>query len=96
MAQEHNPELARIFGENVVQARLQADLSQEQLGFAAGLHRTEIGMLERGVRIARIDTVIKLAGALSIAPGDLLKGMAWTPGGPRTGVFRFRSDPGRP
>ena len=62
--------------------------SQEEVGFRAGLHRTEIGQLERGHRLARIDTVVKLAGALSIAPGDLLAGMKWTPGGvARPGKF---------
>jgi len=43
------------------------------------LHRTEIGQLERGIRIPRMDTVVKLAGALEVPPGDLMKGMAWKP-----------------
>ncbi|MDX6626586.1 MAG: helix-turn-helix protein [Solirubrobacterales bacterium] len=58
------------FAENLVIARRRAGLSQEEVGFQAGLHRTEIGQLERGHRLARIDTVVKLAGALSLAPGD--------------------------
>src|SRR5260221_12891562 len=57
-----------------------AHLSQEEVGFLASLHRTEVGQLERGVRLARIDTVVKLAGALEVAPGSLLDGMAWEPG----------------
>lgn len=82
--------LARQFGENVVIYRRRANLSQEELGFRASLHRTEISQLEKGVRLARIDTLVKLAGALSVPPGDLLKGMAWTPGGTRVGRFRVR------
>jgi transcriptional regulator with XRE-family HTH domain len=85
-------DLARRFGENVMVYRRRAGLSQEELGFRASLHRTEISELERGTRLARIDTLIKLAGALSVPPGDLLKGMAWTPGGVRVGRFRMRAD----
>jgi transcriptional regulator with XRE-family HTH domain len=64
---------------------------QEELGFRASLHRTEICELERATRVPRIDTLIKLAGALSVPPGDLLKGMAWRAGGARVGCFTFRS-----
>ena len=80
--------VAERFAENVLIHRKRAGLSQEQLGFAASLHRTEIGHIERGIRTVRIDTLIKLAGALSVPPGDLLKGMAWTPGTKPTGRFR--------
>jgi transcriptional regulator with XRE-family HTH domain len=85
-------DVAARFGENLMRYRKRANLSQEELGFRASLHRTEISQLERGVRLARIDTLVKLAGALSIPPGDLLKGMAWTPGGTRIGRFRIRDD----
>lgn len=80
-------EIARQFGRNLVRERRRADLSQEEVGFLACLHRTEIGVLERGVRLPRIDTVIKLAGALEAEPGELLAGMRWRPGGPRAGAF---------
>lgn len=78
------------FGENLIRLRKAADLSQEQLAFAANLHRTEIGMLERGVRMARIDTVVKLAGALEVDAHELLAGMVWTPGEPVRGRFEGR------
>lgn len=70
---------AKCFAQNLVTHRKRAGLSQEELGFRASLHRTEIGQLERGTRLAQIDTLVKLAGALSLPPGDLLKGMAWRP-----------------
>jgi transcriptional regulator with XRE-family HTH domain len=91
---EYSRELARCLGENVLLVRKQADLSQEELGVLASLHRTEIGQLERGVRLARIDTVIKLAGALEVLPGDLLKGMTWVPAVAPQGKFVTR-DPER-
>jgi transcriptional regulator with XRE-family HTH domain len=37
---------------------------------------TEVGLLERAERMPRIDTLVKLAAALSIPPSDLLKGIA--------------------
>jgi transcriptional regulator with XRE-family HTH domain len=85
-------DIAARFGENLTLYRRRAGLSQEELGFRASLHRTEIGQLERGVRLPRIDTLIKLAGALSLPPGDLLKGVAWTPGGTKVGRFKIRDD----
>lgn len=80
--------VAERFGETLMLYRRRAGLSQEELGFRASLHRTEISQLERGARLARIDTLVKLSGALSVPPGDLLKGMAWSPGGTRVGRFR--------
>jgi transcriptional regulator with XRE-family HTH domain len=79
--------IARQFSENVLILRRRAGLSQEELGFRAELHRTEIGQLERGHRLPRMDTIVKLAGALSIPPGDLFKGMTWKPS--RTPRGRF-------
>lgn len=87
-------DVASRFGQNLARCRRQAGLSQEELGILASLHRTEIGMLERGIRLARIDTLIKLSGALEIQPGELLEGLDWTPGGPRIGRFRIREDVG--
>jgi transcriptional regulator with XRE-family HTH domain len=87
-------DIATRFGRNLARCRRQADMSQEELGVLASLHRTEIGMLERGTRLARIDTLIKLAGALEVPPGELLDGLDWSPGGPRIGQFRVRDDCG--
>jgi transcriptional regulator with XRE-family HTH domain len=55
-------------------------LSQEELGYRAQLHRTQVGSLERGVRTPRIDTVLRLAGSLSAPVSDLLAGLEWMPG----------------
>jgi transcriptional regulator with XRE-family HTH domain len=81
------------FRANLLRARKRAALSQEELGELASLHRTEIGMLERGIRMPRIDTLIKLAGALEVEPGELLVGIEWSPGPPVRGAFRFADLP---
>jgi transcriptional regulator with XRE-family HTH domain len=85
-------DFADRFGQNLRRCRRVANLSQEQLGLRAGLHRTEIGLLERGARVPRIDTLLKLAAALSVAPEDLLKGMAWTPGTTYAGRFHIAEE----
>ncbi len=84
--------IAGKFGRNLVRVRKAKGLSQEELSFMASLHRTEIGMLERGIRLARIDTLVKLAGALRVTPGELLVGLDWSPGDPRLGTFKVRED----
>jgi transcriptional regulator with XRE-family HTH domain len=81
-------DIAARFGENLIRCRKQADLSQEELSVRASLHRTEISQLERGLRVARIDTLIKLARSLEVSADELLAGMAWDPGGTRIGKFR--------
>jgi len=78
------------FGKNLAHCRKRADLSQEELAVRASLHRTAVGQLERGERVARVDTLVKLAGSLDLPPGELLDGMGWTPGGTRVGQFTER------
>lgn len=80
-------EVARRFGENLTRCRKQAGISQEEVGLHASLHRTEVSILERGSRIPRIDTLVKLAGALEISPCDLLDGIVWRPGTLNLGGF---------
>jgi transcriptional regulator with XRE-family HTH domain len=75
------------FGRNLARHRTRAGLSQEELGVRASLHRTAVGQLERGERIARVDTLIKLAGSLGITPGDLLEDLSWEPGYTAPGTY---------
>jgi transcriptional regulator with XRE-family HTH domain len=69
-------------------------MSQEELAVRASLHRTEIGMLEHGQRVARIDTLIQLAGAMSIPPAELITGISWDSGGVLGGTFGFEDRAG--
>lgn len=59
------------FGKRLRAIRKEAGLSQEELGFRAGLHRTYIGSIERGEQSVSVDNVYKLAKALKIKPKDL-------------------------
>jgi transcriptional regulator with XRE-family HTH domain len=80
--------VAQQFGNNLRRCRKRAGISQEEAAVRASLHRTAIGQLERAERVARIDTLIKLAGALDASPAELLEGLAWEPGGTRLGRFQ--------
>jgi len=86
---EPRREVAREFGRNLFVLRKWARLTQEETALLAGLHRTEIGHLEHGFRVARIDTVVKVAGALVAPPASLLKGIEWKVGAARPGHFVF-------
>ncbi len=80
-------DVAARFGDNLARCRKQADLSQDELSLLASLHRTEISQLERGLRIARIDTLIKLKASLEVSADELLVGISWEPGDLRRGGF---------
>jgi transcriptional regulator with XRE-family HTH domain len=80
-------EVARRFGQNLRSIREEAGLSQERLGLRASLHRTEIGLLERGARVPRIDTLVKLACGLDIGADLLIAGIEWCPGDADPGAF---------
>lgn len=85
-------DVAGQFGDNLVRVRKGAAMSQDELSVRASVHRTEISQLERGLRIARIDTLAKLCASLEVEPGELMTGINWSPGDMRRGRFRGRGD----
>jgi len=87
--------LRRRFGENLIRLRSRVDLSQEETAERAGLHKTEISLLERGLRLPRLDTVIKLAGAIEAEPCELLTGMVYRAGRVQRGEW-VRQGPSAP
>ena len=57
----------------LIRARRQAlGLSQEALADRAGLHRTYISLIERGLRGVSLETILKLAAALDATAPQLL------------------------
>lgn len=54
----------QAFGQVVRERRTALGISQEELGFRSGLHRTFISQLERGVKSPSLRTQIALASAL--------------------------------
>ena len=70
---------AASFGRRLRTCRMRTYVTQEALAGRAELHRTEIGLLERGQRVPRIDTLLRLAAALGIEPAELLVGIHLQP-----------------
>jgi transcriptional regulator with XRE-family HTH domain len=69
--------IGRRFGENVIWLRKQAGLSQQAIAERAGLHRVEVSLIERGLRVPRLETILKLAGAVEVDPCELIREMRW-------------------
>jgi transcriptional regulator with XRE-family HTH domain len=65
--------LARL-GRALVQARLKSDLTQEEVGERVGLHRNEVGAVERGEKNVSFINLLRLCRALRVVPSDLLSG----------------------
>lgn len=65
------------FAANLRSARSLAGISQEELGRLCDVHRTEISSLERALREPRLETIIKLAGALEVTATQLCAGIDW-------------------
>lgn len=63
------------FGKRVREVRMNLGLSQEELGFKSGLHRTYISDIERGVKNPTIVTIDTLAKALGMSISELLDGI---------------------
>jgi transcriptional regulator with XRE-family HTH domain len=66
-------DIRRYVGLNVKRIRKEHEWSQEDFAFEAGLHRTYVSGIERGIRNPTVTIVAKLADALGVQPYDLLK-----------------------
>lgn len=68
---ETNLTLLREFGLKIQQLRKELGISQEELAYRAGFHRTYIGMIERAERNITLSNIKKLADALNVNIKDL-------------------------
>lgn len=59
-------QICRVLGDNVKTLRLGHGLSQEELAFQAGLDRTYISQIERGVGNPSVLVLLKIAVALGV------------------------------
>ncbi|TFC93375.1 MULTISPECIES: helix-turn-helix transcriptional regulator [Cryobacterium] len=62
------------FGQRVREIRQDRGLSQEELAELAGMHRTYVSSLERGLRNVGLDNILAIAAALDVSPSDLFLG----------------------
>ncbi len=73
MANSQVPDIGPIFGAVLRRHRSALNVSQEELAFRAGVDRTFISRLERGIRQPTITTLIGLGVALGISAADLVR-----------------------
>lgn len=62
------------FGRRVRVLRVARGLSQEELADRAGMHRTYLSSLERGLRNVGLDNIFALADALDVDTSELFTG----------------------
>ncbi|MBI3585019.1 MAG: helix-turn-helix transcriptional regulator [Nitrospinae bacterium] len=65
-------ELLNKFGAKVREERLKRGLSQEELAAKADVHRTYIGMIERGEKNITLTNIKKVAEAIDLEINQLL------------------------
>lgn len=66
------PEVLKTFGDTVRTLRKNLSLTQEQLAEACDRHPVYISKLERGTKNPTLDSIIRIAAALQVQPGNLL------------------------
>ena len=84
-------DVAKRFATNLIQHRKRANLTQEELGLRAETNRSQIGKLEMGKTLPRLDTFLRLTGALAVSTESLIEGIAWRP--PQTEAGKFELTP---
>ena len=67
MRQRDQTDIKQRFGLAIKQRRHELGISQEELSFRVGLHRTYISDIERGSRNPSLENIAKLAKALEIS-----------------------------
>lgn len=68
-----NTDILVQFGRKVRQRRKSLGLSQEELAEFADVHRTYVGMIERGEKNITLRNIAKFAKALDMPINNLLK-----------------------
>lgn len=67
-----NEKLIKEFGLRIRNLRLSKNMSQEQLSYITGFHRTYIGMIERGERNISLDNIAVFAKVFAMSVSELL------------------------
>ena len=79
MSRKEPTALGERFGANLRRSRHRGGLSQQELADRIGMNRASVSVLERGLRLPRIDTILMLAAGTSVSTRVLLEGMEWRP-----------------
>jgi transcriptional regulator with XRE-family HTH domain len=77
---EDHDRIAARFATNLRRLRRESELSQESLAIRTDLHRSEVSLLERGLRMPRLDTIVRLVATLGVSADRLMEGIEWVEG----------------
>lgn len=66
-------DLRDVFATNLRRLRAEKGLSQDDLAYEAGVSRSYLSQLEKGVFYASLKIVGRLADTLNVEPAELLK-----------------------
>ena len=72
LSEKDRKTIRKCFGDHVRKKRLELNISQEELAFKSGLHRTYVGSVERGERNLSLENIFVFAKALSCDPTELI------------------------
>lgn len=67
-------EKLQSLGKRIKKMRGERSLSQEELAELAGVHRTYVGMIERGEKNVTVFSAQKISAALGISISELFEG----------------------
>jgi len=68
-------EILVTLGNRIRRLRERNGISQEAFADVCGLHRTAVGLIERGRSIPRLDTLLVVSEHLGVAVSELLEGL---------------------
>ena len=68
-------DIVKVLGKRIRNYRTAAGLSQERLAELSGCHPTYIGQIERGEKNATIESIEKIAAALSVSLSKLFENL---------------------
>ena len=66
-------ELRQAFAANLRRLRHAKGISQEDLAYEAGVNRTYVSKLEKGVSYPGLEIIAKLAAVLEVEPAELIR-----------------------
>lgn len=64
--------LTKAFAHELRDRRKAVNLSQEELAERAGIHRTYVSLLERGLKNPTLEVTFRLAEVLNLSPAELV------------------------
>jgi transcriptional regulator with XRE-family HTH domain len=71
-------DLRDVFATNLRRLRHERGISQDDLAYDAGVSRSYLSQIEKGVFYASLRVIGNLAASLKVDPSDLLKGTVKT------------------